>query len=179
MIDFSWLKEISSIDDNKEWENDGKIMHRFFALKSEEIIKQEKRLGCSFPPELRALYMQIGWGGLCAKNHDSIDEIIHPEELTDIILKEGCYEGAQDDNIESRDRKIMFPFFYVGDQLYFCLDLTKEDNEGRSPVVDPNEVDDGYTLIADSLDDFIRKMSAKVDFYDDIFEEEWQKINSK
>lgn len=65
----------------------------------------------------------------------------------------------------------MFPFFYTIDQIYFCLDLMRKDKDGRSPVVDPNEWGKGYTPIADSIDDFIRKMTLKTNYYYDIFEE--------
>lgn len=110
MFDFSWVKECSCIDDNNS-ENEDKYDHSFYSLSIDEIEKQEKRLGCAFPPELREFYLQIGWGTLCFKDKEALNEIIDPEQLTDIIIKEGYYEGWQDDNIEQWDRKMMFPFF--------------------------------------------------------------------
>ena len=170
MFDFSWVKECSCIDDCNRVHED-EYVHSFHSLSIDDIVKQEKRLGCAFPPELREFYLKIGWGMLCFKDKEALNEIIDPEQLTDIIIKEGYYEGWQDDNIEQWDRKRMFPFFYTIDQIYFCLDLTRKDKDGRSPVVDPNEWGKGYTPIADSIDDFIRKMTLKTNYYYDIFEE--------
>ena len=56
MINFSWLKKYSCIDDDFA-NNMQKYKHKFTPLNYEEIVAQEERMGRRFPEELRELYI--------------------------------------------------------------------------------------------------------------------------
>ena len=53
----------------------------------------------------------------------------------------------------------MFPFFFLGNDDLIFFDLSQETREGIHPV------DYAGVIIAESLEDFLRKLDAKENYY--------------
>lgn len=160
MINFSWLKKYSCIDDDFA-NNMQKYKHKFTPLNYEEIVAQEERMGRRFPEELREFYIQIGYGAFGINTRLCLDLVLPPENVVDSIMEEGMFED--NDIIDDIDLKSKMIFFDAGDNTYLCLDLSKEDCEGRCPVVYATV--NKCVCLAKSLEDFAKKMDEKSSYY--------------
>lgn len=164
MSDYRWLKKYSCYDKDYE-KNRGKYKHKFTPLSIEEVIRQEKRLGDKFPAELREFYIQIGFGILGVNNDDFLNLVMSPSDVVDFVLGEGMFENnycRQDVNLQTK-----MVFFDTGDSVYLCLDLEKKDDEGKCPVVYSSGIE--YVYMAESLEEFLRKMDESPNYYDDLW----------
>ena len=178
MIDFTWLKKYSF--DKEEYMqikfNNNTNDYCFKKVTQEEVELQEKRLGRRFPEEIKAFYLQVGAGKICIDNKDDSDEIMAPDDVVDFILGEGFYETS---TVRGHvDLSAIMPIIKLSDNMYFYLEFSMIDEEGRCPILDsPNY---NPIVIAGSLEKFIRKMDAKPDYYMDIWDREkerYQRIN--
>lgn len=165
MKKFEWLKKY--MFDTYFFENEpSRYKHMFMPISNEELEKQEKRMGRRFPLELRDFYKQIGYGSLCFYDKDYLDEIMSPESVVDFILQEGCYEN--DSYRKELDVKKYMPFFDIGDDTFFSLDLSQVDDNGCCPVVYSPEYKP--IILSDSLEKFIIEMDKTLDFYEKFFD---------
>ncbi|MGA8942120.1 MAG: SMI1/KNR4 family protein [Thermoactinomyces sp.] len=156
MSDFSFLKKYVLPSEHVKAPPEQK--HIFYPLDEREIEEAEKRLNQKFPKELREFYQQIGYGFMCI-NHDSFtNRIMDPHSVADLILGEYIYEDYYLVDEIAEDPHL-FPFFEVGDDIYIFLDLSQKTNDGNHPVV--------YTglKVADSLEQFLRKLDAEENYY--------------
>lgn len=134
--------------------------HKFYPVKKEAIDEAEKRMGMKFPKELRAFYEQIGYGFMCKDGKNIfINRLMDPHSVADLRIGEGIYEGYDILLDELEEDPHLFPFFEVGDDCYIFLDLSRKTSNGNHPVI--------YTgiQIADSLEEFLRKLDAKENYY--------------
>lgn len=131
--------------------------HSFFNVNEAEIIKAEKRIGMAFPEELRQFYLQVGYGFLCRQDKNFIDRIMDPSSVADFILGEERYE--YDECREMIDREKKMAFFEISEGSYLSLDLSKKDDKGACPILYFQDE------VADSLENFIRKMDEEIDYY--------------
>lgn len=164
MNDYGWLKKYSRFD-KALGENRRDYKHKFTPLSRDEVLKQEKRLGYEFPSELREFYFQIGFGILGVNNSDFLNMIMAPSDVVDFILGEGVFEDSG--YRKDVDLQTKMIFFDTGDSVYLCLDLERKNNDGICPVVYSSGRE--YVCIANSLEEFLKKMDKSPDYYDEIW----------
>ncbi|MHA7965249.1 SMI1/KNR4 family protein [Paenibacillus sp. CAU 1782] len=130
--------------------------HIFYELTEEAILNTEKRMGTAFPDELRAFYLDIGYGLIKGQSINAINRLLSPAALADINLREGHYEFDPDldDIYEDKDQLI---FFEVNEGVYLTISLSSE-NGGIFYF---------GTQIAPSLEAFLRQFLADNEYYID------------
>ncbi|WP_048883249.1 SMI1/KNR4 family protein, partial [Bacillus sp. 445_BSPC] len=116
------------------------------------------RLGFKFPPELRELYLEVGYGFFKGNNENSISRLMDPDTIADITLREGIYEYDPDlEGIYEEADKLVF--YEVNEGVYLTLDLN--DTQKTSVHYFDNK-------IADSLENFIKKVDEDNEYFFDI-----------
>ncbi|EJQ93938.1 hypothetical protein IGW_02651 [Bacillus cereus ISP3191] len=129
--------------------------HKFFKLQENELIVAEERLGFAFPNELRKFYLEVGYGFIKGNNVDAINRIMDPDTIADITLREGIYEFDPDlEGIYEEEDKLVF--YEVNEGVYLTLDLNTPQ---QTPVYFFE------TQIADSLEEFIRKINQDTEYF--------------
>ncbi|HDR7621885.1 SMI1/KNR4 family protein [Bacillus mycoides] len=132
--------------------------HKFFKLQENELIVAEERLGFAFPNELRNFYLEVGYGFIKGNNVDAINRIMDPDTIADITLREGIYEFDPDlEGIYEEEDKLVF--YEVNEGVYLTLDLNTPQ---QTPVYFFE------TQIADSLEEFIRKINQDAEYFVDM-----------
>lgn len=132
--------------------------HKFFKLQENELIVAEERLGFAFPNELRNFYLEVGYGFIKGNNVDAINRIMDPDTIADITLREGIYEFDPDlEGIYEEEDKLVF--YEVNEGVYLTLDLNTPQ---QTPVYFFE------TQIADSLEEFIRKINHDAEYFVDM-----------
>ncbi|MBH8583848.1 SMI1/KNR4 family protein [Thermoactinomyces sp. CICC 10735] len=163
MNDFSFLK--TYILPSEQIQAPPEQKHVFYPLNEREVEAAEKRLNRTFPKELRDLYLHIGYGFMwTVKDRMFINRIMDPDSVADLLLGENVYEDYYLAD-EFAEQPHLFPFFEVGDDIMISLDLSKETDNGNHPV--------DYTglKVANSLEEFLRKLDAEKDYYLSVNEE--------
>jgi antitoxin YxxD len=155
MSDFSFLKKYVLPSVNVQAPPEYK--HVFYPLDICEVEEAEHRLNRTFPKELREFYLQIGYGFMCIHQKTFDNRIMDPDSLADLILGEDIWEDY--DLMEEIGEPHLFPFFFLGNDDLIFFDLSQETREGIHPV------DYGRVIIAESLEDFLRKLDAKENYY--------------
>ncbi|HDX9632023.1 TPA: SMI1/KNR4 family protein [Bacillus cereus] len=132
--------------------------HKFFKLQENELIVAEERLGFAFPNELRSFYLEVGYGFIKGNNVDAINRIMDPDTIADITLREGIYEFDPDlEGIYEEEDKLVF--YEINEGVYLTLDLNTPQ---QTPVYFFE------TQIADSLEEFIRKINQDTEYFVDM-----------
>ncbi|MEK4742258.1 MULTISPECIES: SMI1/KNR4 family protein [unclassified Bacillus (in: firmicutes)] len=132
--------------------------HKFLKLQENELIVAEERLGFAFPNELRNFYLEVGYGFIKGNNVDAINRIMDPDTIADITLREGIYEFDPDlEGIYEEEDKLVF--YEVNEGVYLTLDLNTPQ---QTPVYFFE------TQIADSLEEFIRKINQDAEYFVDM-----------
>ncbi|WP_412095129.1 SMI1/KNR4 family protein [Bacillus haynesii] len=131
--------------------------HEFYELKENDLIKAEDRLGFLFPKELKEFYLEIGYGFING-NNNAINRFLDPATIADITLREDIYEFDPDlDGIYEDENKLVF--YEVNEGVYVTLDLNDSD---KSPVFFFDK------KIADSLEEFIKKVDQNDLYFEDM-----------
>ncbi|KAB8129171.1 SMI1/KNR4 family protein [Gracilibacillus oryzae] len=131
--------------------------HQFYELQENDIINAEERLGFPFPAELRDFYIKIGYGFI-SSNSNAFNRVMDPDTVADITLREGIYEFDPDlDGIYEEEDQLVF--YEVNEGVYITLDLT----DTTSTSVYYFE-----TKIADSLEEFLRKVDEDPAYFFDM-----------
>jgi antitoxin YxxD len=150
---FHFLRKfIFTEDDDKAF----KSKHSFYALSDQDIADAEKRLGASFPSELRQFYQAIGYGFLWNESEDMMDRFMDPSSVVDFHLCEGMYEGQ---DAEEHYEENFLVFFEVSEVSYIAMDMSAKNQKGECPI---------YYLdakIANSLEEFLVRLDANIDYY--------------
>jgi antitoxin YxxD len=162
MSDFSFLKKYVLPSEHIQAPPDFK--HKFYPLLKREVEEAEHRLNRTFPKELREFYLQIGYGFMCINQSTFINRIMDPHSIADLILGEDIWEDYYLVEEIAEDPHL-FPFFELGDDCLIFLDLSQETRDGIHPV--------DYTgiIIAESIEDFLRKLDAEENYYLSVDEE--------
>jgi antitoxin YxxD len=122
------------------------------------VEEAEQRLNRTFPKELREFYLQIGYGFMCINQKSFTNRIMDPHSIADLILGEDFWEDYYLVDEIAEDPHL-FPFFFLGNDDLIFFDLSQETREGIHPV------DYAGVIIAESLEDFLRKLDAKENYY--------------
>lgn len=132
--------------------------HKFIRLQENELLNAEERLGFELPNELRDFYLEVGYGFIKGSDGNAINRIMDPDTIADITLREGIYEFDPDlEGIYEEDDKLVF--FEVNEGVYLTLDLNTPQ---KTPVYFFE------TQIADSLEEFIRKVDEDAEYFMDM-----------
>lgn len=132
--------------------------HKFFKLQENELIVAEERLGFTFPNELRNFHLKVGYGFIKGNNVNAINRIMDPDTIADITLREGIYEFDPDlEGIYEEEDKLVF--YEINEGVYLTLDLN---TPPQTPVYFFE------TQIADSLEEFIRKINQDTEYFVDM-----------
>ena len=81
-----------------------------------------------------------------------------PHSIADLILGEDIWEDY-DLVDEIAEQPHLFPFFFLGNDGLIFFDLSQETRAGIHPV------DYAGIIIADSIEEFVRKLDAKENCY--------------
>lgn len=128
--------------------------NKIYKLVEEDILNAEKRMGISFPNDLKQLYLEIGYGFIKGQSVNAINRILGPGTVADIRLREGVFEFDPDlDEIYDDKEKLIF--FEVNEGIYLTLDLQSV----NTPVFYFD------TQIADSLEAFFKKFLSDNEYY--------------
>ncbi|MCM2989149.1 SMI1/KNR4 family protein [Bacillus safensis] len=132
--------------------------HKFIRLQENKLLNAEERLGFELPYELRDFYLEVGYGFIKGSDGNAINRIMGPDAIADITLREGIYEFDPDlEGIYEEDDKLVF--FEVNEGVYLTLDLNTPQ---QTPVYFFE------TQIADSLEEFIRKVDEDAEYFMDM-----------
>ncbi|MCP1161276.1 SMI1/KNR4 family protein [Bacillus infantis] len=129
-------------------------IHNFYKVTVNDIISSEKKLGISFPIELREFFKEVGYGFIKGKSVNSINRFMDPNSIAEITLREGYYE--YDPDLEIYDEKDKLIFYEVNEGVYLTLDLNSTPN---TPVYYFD------AKIADSLTDFMKKVDKDSEYF--------------
>jgi antitoxin YxxD len=154
MSEFEFLKKYITNENNP---NLSKYKHLFFNVDEKEITRAEKRMDLKFPKELRDFYLEIGYGFLCNHDKKGFNRIMDPLSVADFRLGEGIYE--YDPDREMYDNMNSLVFFEISEGTYLTIRLNEVTLEGKCPIYYFDK------LIARSLEEFIKKMDEKTDYY--------------
>jgi hypothetical protein len=130
--------------------------HSFYLLEKNDLKEAQDRLGFEFPKEISLFYNKIGYGFLCNESDDMIDRFMDPGSVADFILCEGVFETNEP--FEYYEKNFL-PFFEISEDSFIALDLDSENEKGECAVYYFD------SKIADSLEEFLRKMDEKTDYY--------------
>jgi hypothetical protein len=111
MSDFSFLKKY--VLPSRHIQAPPDFKHKFYPVGKREVEEAEQRLNRTFPKELREFYLQIGYGFMCINQSTSINRIMSPHSIADLILGEDIWEDY--DLMEEIGEPHLFPFFDLGD----------------------------------------------------------------
>ena len=140
MIDFSkWMKYVVRDDDRS-------LRHVFYRVTDFDIKNAKRILGHEFPPELDMFYKQVGYGFLCCDDNDSIDRIMDPLAVADVISRS---DFMKDDY----RNKGLLPFFELGDDIYITISMS------TGNIFYFNK------KVANSLAEFLENMDKETDYY--------------
>lgn len=126
----------------------------FYPLDVTKIAKAEKKMKVKFPKELRDFYEQVGYGFISDGTHDcGINRLIDPLGCADIRLRESYYECDSDlEMYESYEKKSIIFFEFL------------EGTYGSIGIKD-GKIYYASQLLADSLTEFLEKMSEDVQYW--------------
>lgn len=142
-MDFSkWMKYVKKDDDRS-------LRHVFYRVTDFDIKDAEKILGHKFPKQLDLFYKQVGYGFLCCDDNDSIDRIMDPLAVAQVISDANRDEFVWEDYVS----RGLIPFFELGDELYITISMSN----GSIFYFDRK--------VADSLSEFLERMDKETDYY--------------
>ena len=126
----------------------------FYPLDVTQIARAEARMGVKFPKELRDFYEQVGYGFISDGTPDcGINRLIAPLGCADIRLRESYYEGDPDLEMYERYEKDSIIFFEFLEGVYGSIGI----KDGKIYYTSQ--------LIADTLTEFLEKMSADAQYW--------------
>lgn len=134
-------------------ENNKKMI--FSPVTIEEINNAEKEMNRKFPESLKEFYLEIGWGYFEDEDKIFRNLLMSPRDIADFYCEKGNY-------VYSEDREFLgdneFVFFEVDTNCHMTINLEDGVEEGIYFV----------DKVAESIYDFVNKMSENPNYYDDI-----------
>lgn len=132
--------------------------NQFFPVSEKEIEEVESTLGLKFPYDLREFLIEVGYGFL-RKSEYNINRIMGPASIRDARLKVNDFEFYPDIEVyeELEEGKIIF--FEANESALLLIDLSEEKN---------NSIYYDEIKIADSLEEFLRKVMEDDKYYIDM-----------
>lgn len=134
--------------------------NRILIVHENEIDEVEKQLKIKFPEELRSLLLEKGYGFL-RLTKSNINRIMDPYSIRDVRLRLNDYENDPDlqGYEDYEDSRLIF--FEANEGTYLTIGLTEIDN---------NHIFFFDVKVANSLEEFLRKMIINDGYYLDLIE---------
>lgn len=123
-----------------------------YKVEESEIVEAEKRMGVSFPEDLRKFYKEVGYGFVLNEIR-AINRLIDPLGCADIRLREDIYEYDPDLEIYESIEEESLIFFEINEGVYASIGL----QDGKIYMIDE--------VVAESLLDFLKNI-AKPEYFD-------------
>lgn len=131
----------------------------FYPVALEEIEEVEEVLGLKFPKELKDFFLNVGYGFIKGSKYN-INRIMDPYSIRDFRLKQNDYEFFPDIEVyDDLEEEIIF--FEGNETVLISIKLTTEENNG---------IYYDEFKIADSLEDFLAKISENDLYYTDLID---------
>lgn len=134
------------------------VGNQFFPVKEEEVEKVESTLGLRFPNELRNFLLEVGFGFL-RKSEYNINRIMGPASIRDARLKINDYKFYPDIEVYEELEHGKLIFFEANESALLLIELS--DNKNNAIYYDEIK-------IADSLEEFLRKVMVDDQYYVDM-----------
>lgn len=122
-----------------------------------KIINAQARMHISFPKELYDFYTEVGYGFFNRESDSAINRLIDPESVADIRLREDEFEYDPDLDMYEDLNKLVF--FEVVEGLYFSISVDENDKNAIYYV---------DTIIAESLEEFLKRLDQEGDYFYDL-----------
>ena len=140
--------------DNENIKNDEKMI--FYPVPIEAIDSAEKQMKRQFPESIKQFYLNVGWGFFEDESKSFINLLMSPSDIADFYCAKGNYVYAEErEFLEEYE----FVFFEVDANCHITLNLVDNVEEG---------IYFGTDKIAESLLEFLTRMSEDSNYYDDI-----------
>ncbi|MEK4820085.1 MULTISPECIES: SMI1/KNR4 family protein [Priestia] len=132
--------------------------NQFYPVSKNDIEEVEETLGLKFPFELRKFLLEIGYGFLQRAEYN-IHRIMGPSSIRDARLKVNDFEFYPDIEVYEDLEEDKLIFFEVNESALLLIDISEEQH---------NAVYYDDIKIADSLEEFLRKIMEDDKYYIDL-----------
>lgn len=131
----------------------------FYPVSLEEIEEVEETLDLKIPKELKDFFLNVGYGFIKGSKYN-INRIMDPYSIRDFRLKQNDYEFFPDIEVyDEHEEEIIF--FEGSETALISIKLTTEEK---------NKIYYDEFKIADSLEDFLAKISENDLYYMDLID---------
>lgn len=154
MAKFDYLKKFVFDKPSEDiWNN----KHVFLKINKGEIEETERKLGKRLPSELKELYNELGYGFLCCGVGNNVNRIISPIEIYEFYAGISDYENDIRQDYYKDSNELIF--FEVSADTFIVLNLQQQNTLGQCPLYYFDK------KIADSIEEFIKLMDQKPNYY--------------
>lgn len=134
------------------------VGNQFFPVSEKELEEVELTLGLKFPYDLREFLLEVGYGFL-RKSEYNINRIMGPNSIRDARLRVNDFEYYPDIEVYEELEEDKLIFFEANESALLLIDLNQEKN---------NSIYYDEIKIADSLEEFLRKVMEDDKYYIDM-----------
>lgn len=131
---------------------------QFYPVCEADIEEVEGTLGLKFPFELRKFLLEVGYGFL-QSSKDNINRIMGPSSIRDARLKVNDFEFYPDIELYEDLEEGKLLFFEANESALLLIEISEEQN---------NAIYYDDTKIADSLEEFLKKVMEDDNYYIDL-----------
>ena len=132
--------------------------NQFFPVRESEIEEVESILELKFPSDLREFFIEVGYGFL-KKSEYNINRIMGPASIRDARLKVNDFEFYPDIEVYEELEEDKLIFFEANESALLLIELGDEKD---------NSIFYDEIKIADSLEDFLKKIMVNDKYYIDM-----------
>ncbi len=134
--------------------------NKFYPVTEKAVSESEEALGMSFPKELKDFYQQVGCGFFDGSKYNA-NRLMGPYSVRDFRLRQNDFEFYPDIDIydDYEDNKLIF--FESDTYALISIELGNKE-KSRIYYYD--------TVIADSLEEFIKKVQENDIYFVDMLE---------
>lgn len=134
------------------------VENQFFPVSENEIAEAEETLGLKIPRELREFLTEVGYGFLKSSDYN-INRILGPASIRDARLKVNDFEFFPDIEVFEELEEDKLIFFEANESALLLIEL----GENQHSSIFYDEI-----KIADSLEEFLKRMMVDDKYYLDI-----------
>ncbi|EOL45084.1 SMI1/KNR4 family protein [Enterococcus caccae] len=132
-------------------DNSGNV---FYNVKIEDIIEVETVLELEIPKELKEFFLSVGYGFIKGSEYN-INRIMDPYSIRDFKLKQNDYKFFPDIEVYD-DLENELVFFEANETAMISIKISNNER---------NEIYYDEFKIADSLEEFLKKISEDDEYY--------------
>jgi len=132
--------------------------NQFYPVRETDVEEAERTLGLKFPFELRKFLLEVGYGFLRGSEYN-INRIMGPSSIRDARLKVNDFEFYPDIELYKDLEEGKLLFFEVNESALLLIEISEEQN---------NAIYYDDIKIADSLEEFLKKMVEDDRYYIDL-----------